>query len=204
MIAKVDFKKLLKQLYNPPKGGFHIVDVPPSNFLMIDGRGDPNTSMDFQQAMDALYSLSYGLKFTLKSHGYDHIVPPLEGLWWIENMEVFNFSNKNRWEWTMMIMQPEWINHEWVEKVRMDVLKKKSNPLIVKARFEQYIEGISVQKLYIGAYEDEAPTIAEMHQYIVTNGYQINGKHHELYLGNPRKTPPEKLQTILRQPIRKI
>jgi hypothetical protein len=204
MIAKVDFKKLLKQLYNPPKGGFHIVDVPPSNFLMIDGRGDPNTSMDFQQAMDALYSLSYGLKFTLKSHGYDHIVPPLEGLWWIENMEEFNFSNKNRWEWTMMIMQPEWINHEWVEKVRMDVLKKKSNPLIVKARFEQYIEGISVQKLYIGAYEDEAPTIAEMHQYIVTNGYQINGKHHELYLGNPRKTPPEKLQTILRQPIRKI
>jgi hypothetical protein len=204
MIAKVDFKKSLKQLYNPPKGGFHIVDVPPSNFLMIDGRGDPNTSMDFQQAMDALYSLSYGLKFTLKSHGYDHIVPPLEGLWWIENMEEFNFSNKNRWEWTMMIMQPEWINHEWVEKVRMDVLKKKSNPLIVKARFEQYIEGISVQKLYIGAYEDEAPTIAEMHQYIVTNGYQINGKHHELYLGNPRKTPPEKLQTILRQPIRKI
>ena len=203
MIAKVDFKKSLKQLYNPKQSNFHLVEVPPLNFLMIDGKGDPNQSKDYQNAIDALYTLSYGLKFALKTQGYDHIVPPLEGLWWMEKMEEFNLTNKEQWEWTMMIMQPDWINEEWVEKVRKNAMMKKDNPLIAQVRFESYTEGLSVQFLYTGAYENEAARIAEMHKYILTNEYQMNGKHHEIYLGDPRKTSPERLKTILRQPIKK-
>ena len=202
MNAKVDFKKTLKQLYNPKQSNFHLVEVPPLNFLMIDGKGDPNQSKDYQNAIDALYTLSYGLKFALKTQGYDHIVPPLEGLWWMEKMEEFNLTNKEQWEWTMMIMQPDWINEEWVEKVRKNAMMKKDNPLIAQVRFESYTEGLSVQFLYTGAYENEAPRIAEMHKYILTNEYQMNGKHHEIYLGDPRKTSPERLKTILRQPIK--
>jgi hypothetical protein len=204
MSTKVDFKKALKQLYNPPKGSFHLVDVPQMNFLMLDGEGDPNTSMDYQQAIEALYTMSYGIKFALKSQGYDHIVPPLEGLWWMENMNEFSLANKDRWEWTMMIMQPEWVTIEWVEKVRQDAKKKKNNASLSEVRFDSLNEGLAVQILYTGAYEEEAPTIAELHKFITSSGYQTNGKHHEIYLGDPRKTSPERLQTILRQPIRKI
>jgi hypothetical protein len=201
MSIKVDFKKVLKPLYNPPKGIFHIVEVPQMNFLMLDGKGDPNTSLNYQQAVDALYTISYGLKFALKVKGFDHIVPPLEGLWWMENMSEFSLANKGRWEWTMMIMQPEWVTSEWVEKVRHDSGKKKSNPLLSGVKFDIYDEGLAVQILYTGAYEKEAPTIAEMHKFIQVNEYRMNGKHHEIYLGDPRKTSPERLQTILRQPI---
>ena len=203
MANKIDYKKTLKQLYNPAKGSFQLVDVPPMNFLMVDGKGDPNTSVEYQQAVDALYSMAYGIKFALKPQGYDHIVPPLEGLWWMDNKVEFNLANKPRWEWSMMIMQPEWVVPEIVEKVLVSAKKKKANALLDEIRFERYIEGFSVQIVYTGAYANEAPTIAEMHKYIRDNGYQSNGKHHEIYLGDPRKTSPERLQTILRQPIRK-
>jgi hypothetical protein len=173
-------------------------------FLMLDGKGDPNTSLEYQQAIEALYTMSYGIKFALKSQGFDHIVPPVEGLWWMVNMNEFSLANKARWEWTMMIMQPEWVTTEWVEIVRNESMKKKSNPSITQIRFDLYEEGLVVQTLYTGAYENEAPTIAEMHKFIKTNGYQTNGKHHEIYLGDPRKTSPERLKTILRQPVRKV
>jgi hypothetical protein len=146
--------------------------------------------------------MSYGIKFALKSQGFDHIVPPLEGLWWMENMNEFTLANKDSWEWTMMIMQPEWVTGEWVEKVRDEAYKKKRLPLLKKARFKPYDEGLSVQIVYTGAYENEARTIADIHTFIKNNRYQTNGKHHEIYLGDPRKTSPEKLKTILRQPIR--
>jgi len=203
MNTKVDFKKVLKPFYHPSQKGFHIVEVPAMNFLMLDGVGDPNTSLDYQQAVEALYSISYGLKFALKTQGFDHIVPPLEGLWWMGDMNEFTVANKARWEWTMMIMQPEWVTTEWVEKVRDMTIKKKDNRSLSTIRFEIYDEGLSVQILYIGAYKNEAPTIAEMHKFINTNGYRPDGKHHEIYLGDPRKTSPDRLQTILRQPIKK-
>jgi hypothetical protein len=174
------------------------------NFLMVDGRGDPNTSLEYQQAIEVLYNLSYGIKFALKSQGYDHIIPPLEGLWWMENMNEFTRDNIERWEWTMMIMQPEWVSVETVERVRSGVVKKKGNSNAERVRFERYIEGSALQTLYIGAYDDEAPVIAEMHNFININGYQTNGKHHEIYLSDVRKIPAEKLQTILRQPIRQV
>ena len=204
MPGKIDFKKTLKQLYNPAKNGFHLVDVPPMNFLMLDGSGDPNTSQDYQQAVAALYTMSYGIMFALKPTGYDYIVPPLEGLWWMENMNEFNLATRDQWEWTMMIMQPEWVLIEIVEKVRQVANKTKPNAMLAEIRFERYSEGLAVQILYTGAYHDEAPTIAEMHKFIRTNGYQPNGKHHEIYLGDPRKTSPERLKTILRQPIREM
>jgi len=201
---KVDFKKSLKELYNPPKGSFQFVDVPLMNYLMVDGKGDPNTSLDYQQAIDALYTMAYGIKFALKSQGYDHVVPPLEGLWWMENMNEFTLANKGRWEWTMMIMQPEWVTTEWVEKVRLDAKKKKNNASLSVVRFEILNEERAVQILYTGAYEKEAPTIAELHKFIKSNGYETNGKHHEIYLSDVRKTSPDRLQTILRQPVRKV
>lgn len=204
MADKVDFKKTLRYLYDPINKGFHMVDVPELKFLMIDGKGNPNTSTEYQQAVEALYSLSYGIKFALKAEGYDHVVSPLEGLWWMENMNEFTLANKDSWEWTMMIMQPEWVSEEWVEKVRGEVFKKKRLPLVNKIRFENFAEGLSVQFLYTGAYEQEAPTISEMHNFIKNNGFTLRGKHHEIYLNYPNKTALEKLLTILRQPIQKI
>jgi hypothetical protein len=203
MNGKVDFKKTLKHLYNPPKSGFHIVDVPKMNYLMLDGKGDPNTSSDYQQAVEVLYTMSYRIKFSQKSLGFDYIVPPLEGLWWMDNMNEFTLANKDSWKWTMLIMQPEWVIAESVKKVREEAYQKKKLSLVMTVRFESYNEGLSVQILYTGAYENEASTITEMHKFIKNNGYQSNGKHHEIYLGDPRKTSPERLQTILRQPISK-
>lgn len=204
MVNKIDYKKALKQLYNPPKHGFHMVEVPAMNFLKLDGKGDPNTSPDYQLTVDALYTMSYGIKFALKPQGYDHIVPPIEGLWRIAGLEEFSSVDKSQFEWTMMIMQPEWVTAECVEQVRLDAKKKKANPLLDKVRFESIAEGLAVQIVYTGAYKDESPTIAAMHEFIRSNGYQFNGLHHEIYLGDPRKTSPERLKTILRQPVIKL
>jgi hypothetical protein len=204
MTTKIDFKQRFKQYYNPSIKGFHVVDVPAMNFLMIDGKGDPNSSVEYQSAVEVLYSVSYGIKFDYKSQGLDHIVPPLEGLWWMEDMNEFTLANKSRWEWTMMIMQPEWVNKGIVDKIIEKVWKKNNNPALLKLRFEHYNEGLSVQTIYMGTYENEAPIIAQMHRYILENRYHPSGKHHEIYLSDPRKTAPEKNKTVLRQPIQTI
>lgn len=204
MSEKVDFRKVLKDLYNPKPGTFHLVEVASMNFLMIDGTGNPNISDEYRHAVESLYALSYGIKFTLKSRSLDYVVPPLEGLWWMEDMAQFTQASKDRWKWTMMIMQPEWVTYEWVERAKAEAIKKKKLTSLQSIHFEPYPEGLSVQVLYIGAYENEAPTIAEMHNFISSYGYVTNGKHHEIYFGDPRKTTPEKLRTILRQPIKKI
>jgi hypothetical protein len=203
MNTKLDFKKTLKYLYNPSISGFHIVDVPAMNYLSLDGQGDPNTSQEYQRAVESLYAISYAIKFSLKAQGFDYTIPPLEGLWWMEDMNQFTLANKDSWEWTMMIMQPEWVTSEWAEKTTGEVYRKKKLSLIRNVRFNSYDEGLSVQILYTGAYQNEAPTIAKLHEFIKTNGYQTNGKHHEIYLSDIRRTSPEKLKTILRQPIRK-
>ena len=202
MSAKVDFRKTLKDLYHPQPGGFHIVDVPAMNFLMIDGCGNPNLSAEYQKAVESLYALSYAIMFSLKKEGKEYVVPPLEGLWWMENMVEFTLANKDRWKWTMMIMQPEWVTSDRVKRVREQVFAKKKLPSLLEVYFDTYPEGLSLQVLYTGAYENEAPLIAEMHQYIHAHGFSPSGKHHEIYLGDPRKTPAEKLRTILRQPIK--
>jgi len=204
-MSKIDFKKELKHLYRPSPKEFMVVDVPPMKFLMIEGHGDPNTAQEYQDAVEALYAVSYKLKFMSKKElGKDYVVPPLEGLWWAEDMETFTTArDKSAWDWTMMIMQPEWITQEMVEEAVKQV-EKKGLPALSKLRLETYHEGLAVQILHIGSYDDEAPTIARMHVFIDENGYELAGKHHEIYLSDPRKVAPEKLKTVLRQPVRKI
>jgi hypothetical protein len=204
-MTKVDFKKQLKHLYQPSPKEFGVVDVPPMQFLMIDGHGDPNTAQEYQDALEALYAVAYTLKFaSKKALGMDTVVPPLEGLWWAEDMDVFTASSdKSTWDWTMMIMQPEWVTQEMFEEAVAQVEKKKNPPALPRLRLETYDEGSAVQIMHIGPYAAEGPTIARMHAFIAENGYEPAGKHHEIYLSDPRRTAPEKMKTVLRQPIRK-
>ncbi len=204
-MSKVDFKKELKELYVPAKK-FVVVEVPEMQFLMIDGHGDPNTAQEYQDALEALYAVAFKIKFiSKKSLEKDYVVPPLEGLWWAEDMETFSIKrDKSQWDWTMMIMTPEWIPAEIFDQAIEEVRKAKNPVSLEKVRLESYHEGLSVQIMHIGSYDDEAPTLDAMHnQFIPENGYIENGKHHEIYLSDPRRVAPEKLKTVLRQPIRR-
>ncbi len=201
-MAKRDFKKELKHLYGPSTKKFTVVDVPPMNFLMIDGHGDPNNNPEFQGGMDALYGMVYTIKFALKPLGIEFVIPPSEALWWMEDMSEFSLDNKDRWHWTMMIMQPDEVTQEIVDAAYEELARKKDPPALSKLRYERYHEGLSVQIMYLGAYADEGPTIARMHEFIRENSYDFNGKHHEIYLGDPRRTAPEKLKTVIRQPVK--
>jgi len=203
-MAKRDFKKELKHLYQPSKERFSVVEVPPMNFLMIDGYGDPNKSQDFQIGLEALYGMAYTIKFALKPQGIEFVVPPSEGLWWMDDMSKFSQETKDRWKWRLMIMQPDDVSLELVEEARIELTRKKNPAELSKLRYERYIEGLAVQILYIGAYADEGPTIARMHKFMRENGYDFNGKHHEIYLGDPRRTAPEKLKTVIRQPVKSL
>ena len=201
-MTKVDFKKTLKHLYKPPKK-FGTVDVPEMQFIMADGHGDPNTAQEYKDTVEALYAVAYKMKFiSKKTLEKDYVVPPLEGLWWAEDMETFTTREKSAWDWTMMIMTPDWITTEIFAKAIEEVRKKKNPPALNKVRLESYHEGVSVQIMHIGSYDDEGPVLAEMHNnYIPENGFIENGKHHEIYLSDPRRVAPEKLKTVLRQPI---
>jgi hypothetical protein len=203
-MSKIDFKKELKHLYQPSAKTFEVVDVPPMNFLMIDGHGDPNTSQEYGEAIEALYGAAYKLKFASKKEaGKDYVVPPLEGLWWAGDMETFNSQrDKSAWDWTMMIMQPEWITLAMVEEAVAAVDKAKGLPALSKLRLGTYHEGLAVQILYVGSYDAEGPTITRMHAHAIEQGYELAGKHHEIYLSDPRRVAPEKLKTVIRQPIR--
>ena len=203
----IDLRKQYKHLYQPSAKQFAIVDVPPFNFLMIDGAGNPNTSQSYKDALEALYGLSYTLKFGVKQgkYGptkYDYPVMALEGLWWMDDMREFSPERKDDWKWTAMIMQPDIITPDWVELARADLIKKKNPVAAAKMRFESYHEGPSAQIMYFGPYADEGPTIQRLHAFIVESGHQLRGKHHEIYLGDPRRTAPEKLKTVIRQPMK--
>ena len=201
-VEKQDLKKSLKHLYHSSAKAVAQVDVPKMNYLMVDGEGDPNNSKSFTSAIETLFGLSYTLKFALKkSGGPDYSVLPLEGLWWNDGQR-FSLENKNKglWRWTLMIMQPEWVTAKLVESAR-EQLERKRGTSTSHARFEPLEEGRSAQILHIGPYAEEAPTIAKLHAFIAGQGGHLTGKHHEIYLGDPRRTAPEKLKTILRQPF---
>ena len=202
-MVKIDFKREFRALYRPSSTGFSIVDVPELTFLMVDGHGDPNTSPRYQAAVEALFGLSYAVKFLLKAHTVtpDYGVMPLEGLWWTADITTFSLDNKADWDWTMMIMQPHWVSEDVVGAARGRVAKKNPSPVLGEVRLAPYLEGLAIQILYTGPYDDEAPTIAAMHADARAQGYALRGKHHEIYLSDPRRTAPEKLQTVLRQPI---
>jgi hypothetical protein len=202
-MEKIDYKKVLKDLYMPPAKEITVVDVPEMNFLMIDGKGDPNISQEYKEAIEALYALSYTLKFMCKKgkKQIDYGVLPLEGLWWVPNMKDFSVECKNEWLWTAMIMQPDIIDQSFVDEA-WEVVQKKKNPVAMeKVRFNLFNEGKCAQILYRGPYKDEGPTIAQIHEFIKQSGCRLGGKHHEIYLSDPRKTAPAKLKTVIRQPM---
>ncbi|MCX6430647.1 MAG: GyrI-like domain-containing protein [Actinobacteria bacterium] len=204
-MEKIDFKKEFSELYAPKRGSFSQVKIPKMRFFMVDGKGDPNTSEDYVKAIQVLYSVSYTLKFMSKKQlDKDYGVPPLEGLWWAKNMKVFESGNKDQWLWTMMIMIPDHVPTKLVETAIATAQDKKTELDFSKLRVEAFTEGLSVQIMYVGAYKDEAPVIHELHNgYLPANGLIPNGKHHEIYLSDPRKTAASKLKTIIRQPVKK-
>lgn len=204
-MSKLDFKKEWSHLYNPPRQDFVTVEVPPLAYLMVDGHGDPNSAPAYREAVEALYAVAYKLKFMSKNElGRDYAVMPLEGLWWAEDMDHFTVRrDKGAWDWTMMILTPEWIIPEMVTQAKAVAGEKKKLPALAKLRLETLEEGLVAQIMHIGSYDDEAPTLARLHQeWLPANGYVENGKHHEIYLGDPRRVEAAKLKTILRQPIR--
>ncbi|MEX3008302.1 GyrI-like domain-containing protein [Hoeflea sp. TYP-13] len=205
-MEKIDFKKTMKPLFAPSAKKFELIDVPPLQFLMIDGKGRPGAEpqTEYAQALAALYPMAYKLKFLSKKKlGRDYVVPPLQALWWADDMGVFISGDKDEWQWTVMIMQPDWISGDHVEEVRATVAASGDLPALQKLRLAAYEEGSAVQIMHIGPYSEEGPTLKELHEeYLPQNGLVENGHHHEIYLGDPRKTAPEKLKTVLRQPVR--
>jgi hypothetical protein len=202
-MQKIDLKKQSKPFYEAKAGGIAVVDLPPLSYLMVDGEGDPNTSASYSAAIEALYSLSYTLKFACKKgpRAIDYGVLPLEGLWWADDPGVFMTADKSSWKWTAMIAQPEFISVAEVEAARAEVCKKKNIEALDLVRFECFHEGESAQVLHVGPYSAEGPEIERLHAFIHAAGKQLRGKHHEIYLSDPRRTAPDKLKTILRQPM---
>ena len=200
-MRKVDLKKELKELYGASAKQVAAVDVPAMQFLMIDGEGDPNTSKAYAEAVEGLYSVSYTAKFMVKkSQAVDYAVMPLEGLWWADELSVFAARDKSQWQWTMMIMQPDFVASAIIEAALADVKKKKGLPALDKLRLETFVEGACAQVLHVGPFDEEGPTIERLHEFIDARA-QRRGKHHEIYLSDIRRAAPAKWKTIIRQPL---
>lgn len=199
-MTKLDWKKDLKHLYNPPSKMVVEVLIPPMNFLMIDGAGDPNNSQAFKEATETLYGVAYPLKFASKQKlGVDYTVSPLEGLWWLEGNNFDLFADRSLWRWTLMLMQPDHITADFVQSIIAEVRAKKAPPALDRLRFEPYDEGIVAQLMHIGPYSAEMPNVERVHNFIIGQGASLVGKHHEVYVGDPNRSAPEKLRTVIRQ-----
>jgi hypothetical protein len=202
-VTKTDFKRTL-DAYRAKSGEFRVLDVPPMQYVMIDGHGDPNSAPEFTKAVRALYPVAYKLKFASKRElGRDYVVMPLEGLWWSDDMATFTSArDKARWDWTMMSMAPEWITREAFDAAVATVTAKHPPAGLDRVRFETLVEGQCVQTLHLGSFDEEGETLDRMHhEFIPRSGLTMTGKHHEIYLSDFRKTEPGKLRTILRQPV---
>ena len=200
---KSDLKKQISG-YTASRGRFDVVSVPELQFLLIDGHGDPNASQDYAAALATIYPVAYTLKFASRNDlGRDYSVMPLEALWWADDMDSFTGArDKSRWNWTLMNLIPDWITDDSFERAREKVAAKGAAPALDILRMERFAEGLCVQTLHIGAYDDEAPVLRTMHDEIIpARGLRMTGKHHEIYLNDPRRTSPDRLRTILRQPV---
>ncbi|GAA3434656.1 GyrI-like domain-containing protein [Kutzneria kofuensis] len=202
-MAKTDFKKTLDS-YQARRHEFRVVEVPPMQYLMIDGRGDPNSSPEFADAVSALYPVAYKLKFASKQDlGRDYVVMPLEGLWWSPDMAAFTTArDKSRWDWTLLMMVPDWITTTMFDAAVAKASAGDRPARLDDVRLEALAEGPCVQTLHIGSFDDEAEVLAAMHDdFIPAHGLTMGGKHHEIYLSDFRKVEPGKRRTILRQPV---
>lgn len=209
-MMKLDLRKEFKHLYLPSAKEVTVVDVPPFNFVMLDGEIEPGaapgTSLAFQEALQALYGISYTLKFMSKQRKVDPVdytVMALEGLWWVEGRE-FDIARPEDWRWTAMILQPAHISLDMYLEGLAQLRKKKDSPALGRMRFEKFQEDLSIQIMHIGPYSQEPATIEKMKTFARQNGYAIRGKHHEIYLGDPRRSDPQKLKTVLRYPVEKV
>lgn len=201
---KTDLRAALSG-YRAVKGRFDLLTLPPRRFLMVDGHGDPNVSEEYTQALAALYPVAYALKFlSARELGHDYTVPPLEGLWWADDHGVFTtHRDKAQWSWTMMILVPEWLTDEHIDTARERAEAKGVAAAIV--RTASLDEGMIIQTLHIGPFDDEGPVLVEMHNAVIPDrGLEMTGVHHEIYLSDPRRAAPERLRTILRQPVRAV
>ncbi|MEO6880844.1 MAG: GyrI-like domain-containing protein [Mycobacteriaceae bacterium] len=201
-MSSYDIKQQHQDLYGPKPGNFTLVDVPPLGFLMIDGHGDPNTAPAYREAVEALFSTSYAVRSVARATlARVHTVGPLEGLWSAVDLDTFRTRDKAAWDWTMMIVQPEWVTADLVAD-GLAAARRKRLPALAHLRFESFTEGRSAQILHVGPYDAEAPTIDRLHrEFLPTHGLVPVGRHHEIYLSDPRRTEPARLRTVLRQPV---
>ena len=199
---KIDLKKTL-DCYRAKQHELRVVDVPPLQYLMVDGHGDPNTSAEYADALGALFPLAYALKFASRDLGRDHVVMPLEALWWADDMAAFTTRrDKSRWDWTAMVMVPDWITPAMFDDAVDRVAARSAPTRLHDVRLETLHEGSCVQPLHVGPYDDEAELLARLHDELLPDaGLRMRGKHHEVYLSDARRTQPSRLRTILRQPV---
>ncbi len=201
-MLKIDLKMERKDLYQPPRDSFIEVIVPAMTFLAIDGHGDPNTSEDYRNAVEALFAMSYATKFGSKRElDRDYVVLPLEGLWSAEDPAAFVLGDKSQWSWTMMIRQPDWVPVAMIDQARRRA-QEKQLPAASLVRRETFEEGLVVQTLHVGSYDAEGPVIDQLHNaYLPAHDLVMAGKHHEIYLNDMRKTDAAKLRVVIRQPV---
>ncbi|MDP4089824.1 MAG: GyrI-like domain-containing protein [Bacillota bacterium] len=210
-MEKMDYKKEYKDLYVPSNKKPVLIDVPEMKFVMVDGCGDPNNNPEFEKSVEALYSVSYAIKMLPKKgivpEGYiEYVVPPLEGLWWIEGSDKFSFTERENWRYTLMIRQPEFVTAELFQQCLMETKRKKNNEKLEEVGFESFTEGLCVQMMHIGPYATEPETKEVMENFLTENARRDETgavrKHHEIYLSDPRKGDPEKRKTVLRIPVK--
>jgi len=199
----IDLKKTLKPYYTASAAKPSIIDVPPMNGFTVDGTGDPN-GQAFQEAVGSLYSVAYTLKFAFKKDkAIDYPVMALEGLWWADDVTDFLNGKRDNWKWTIFITLPDVVTKKDVGEAVAAVKEKAKFPKFPEVRFEKFAEGRAAQVMHVGPYAAEGPTIERLHRFVEEQGYKLRGKHHEIYLGDPRRSAPEKLRTIIRHPVAK-
>ncbi|MGJ6980662.1 GyrI-like domain-containing protein [Aestuariimicrobium soli] len=205
MPAKTDLKRTLPD-YTAPASDFEMVTVPPRRYLAVTGSGDPNVAPEYADALATLYPAAYALKFASKAAGRDYVVPPLEALWWADDLSVFTTArDKSAWQWTVLNLVPDWLSSDLVSDVLEHVRTTKRPPLMDRLRLEPIDEGLCVQTLHLGPFDDEAPVLDRLHhEFVPAHDLRLTGRHHEIYFSDPRRVAPEKLRTILRQPVLRI
>lgn len=206
-----DYKKEYKEFYMP-KNKPGIVDVPTMNYIAVRGKGDPNEENgEYKKSIELLYGVAYTIKMSYKGNykidGYfDYVVPPLEGFWWQNGVDGIDYAHKENFEWISLIRLPDFVTQKDFEWAIAEATKKKKTDFS-KVEFLTYNDGLCVQCMHIGSYDDEPATVAAMHEYAVENGYELDitesRYHHEIYLSDARKVAPEKLKTVIRHPIKK-
>lgn len=200
---KIDFKKEYKELYKPNAKKISFVDVPELKYLAVEGKGDPNTSQEYKDSIEAIMGVSYTTKFIMKKeYGKDYVVMPLQGQWWSDDMENFSMQDKSNWKWKSLVMQPNFVKKEHVDQAIDEIAIKKDLSSLDKVEFTTIKEGLCGQILHIGPFSEEGPTVEKLHNEIKERGYDLTGLHHEIYLSDIRRANPEKLRTIIRQPVK--